>query len=528
MRIGFLAALALACLVAGGTCLPLVDNVSREPTSGASIGAAIVTPSEDEAVRQGDPVSVEWSASNLSGQTATVSILAESRSDPTLPRTTLSQFALSGTGDSGRLTWDTTDFAGTYAVVARIAAAGESSENIGAGLVTVDAPPTFEFTSPAEDVTYEQGDSLAISWTGGDNDATLRIGLDPDASHLIPAEDGDTADGQEDDADADGDADADDGAANELQSEVDNEIFILERALPATSQADSFTWDGNDQEGNAVALGTYYLFAVITDGVNEDVIVDALGLVNVVEAGEDDADAEGLAVLQPADDVDMLPGESVDIEYQVEQPLDVLVDVKLDTDDNHGNSSWITIRSQEFVAEGETPDVWAWDGTDVDGNDVPAGIYRVYVVASDGTEESGPAFAQANGLIHRRDTADQPLIAILQPSDAQTVGRGDTVIFRWRDDDPGGEATIRLTIDDDQNPGEGEVDSDDDLAEVEILDGREADPDDVRDSYTWQVLGTLPPGTYYVFAYIDGDGDGDAEHTAVGPEPIIITDPANP
>ena len=88
---------------------------------------------------------------------------------------------------------------------------------------------------------------LQIAWVGGDESATVQIGLDPDTDHTSG-----------------------------------NEVFILERALPVQSAADSLAWDGNDTSGTQVFPDTYNLFAVATDNVNPTVTVDGLGQITIV------------------------------------------------------------------------------------------------------------------------------------------------------------------------------------------------------------------------------------------------------
>jgi len=505
MRTGLLITLGLIGLIIGGTCLPLVDNTDRQPIAGQSLGIAIGNPAEEETVLQGNSVPIEWSASNLTDEPATVSLVVESRLD--LSITTLVEgIELDGTGDSGEYQWDTTAFTGPYALIARIQTPSLFAEDTANGLITVDAPPTFAFTAPATDATWRPGETLTITWTGGDAAGTVQIGLDPDAEHVGTDEDDD---GEDPDR---------------------NEIIIAARDLPDPAAQDSLDWNGNDTDGVPVAFGTYYLFAIASDGAHDDLIVDASGLITVAEAESDDDEEDdeptGPAVLQPADDAEFLTiDDSLAIEYQVDQSADVLVDVKIDTDDNHANGNEQTIQAQQFVEAESEPDTFAWDGMDAAGNPVADGIYRVFLVVSQGS--ATPLSADAAGLVFRRSATDQPLIALLAPAAAQTVSAGEYVLLEWRDDAPDG-GTIRITLDDDPDPNEGEVDAEGDLAEIVVLTDRDAAGDDVQDTFSWQVSNSLSPGTYYVFAYIDADDDGVAEHVSVAPAVLIVSDPANP
>ena len=63
MRIRLLVTLALsAVLLAGGTCLPLVDNTKREPITGRVLGIVIMDPTADRTVAQGTSILIDWSA----------------------------------------------------------------------------------------------------------------------------------------------------------------------------------------------------------------------------------------------------------------------------------------------------------------------------------------------------------------------------------------------------------------------------------------------------------------------------------
>ena len=249
MRTRLLVTVALAALLAAGACLPLVDNTKREPVPGRLLAIVIQDPAINRTVAQGTKISISWTVGNLTGQPATVSLVAESRL-PALTRTTLTDaIAINGSGDSGTLDWDTSKFAGPYRVIGTIVADSITDENTSAGLITVDAAPVFEFTAPTASVIFHPATDppLTIAWSGGDESATVRIGLDPDTDH-----------------------------------NNGNETFILERALPTVTGPDSFAWGGNDPNGTPVPADTYNLFASASDNVNPTVLVDAPGQVTVV------------------------------------------------------------------------------------------------------------------------------------------------------------------------------------------------------------------------------------------------------
>ena len=104
MRIGLLAVVGLVCLLAGGTCLPIINN-TPVPPQGTTLGISILAPTQARTVGEGTPVQIQWAAGNLTGQAASVSLVLESRTN--LAQTTLVEGVdVPGTGGSGTFTWD--------------------------------------------------------------------------------------------------------------------------------------------------------------------------------------------------------------------------------------------------------------------------------------------------------------------------------------------------------------------------------------------------------------------------------------
>lgn len=560
MRTGLLLASGLSILVLGGTCLPIGNQVENQVIdNGTTLGITISKPSTDQSVAQGDLVPIQWSAGNLSSATATVTILVESReAQGGLETTVLDSFELGGEGDSGTVNWDTLDFEGRYAVIGRIQTASATRAHTAGGLVTVDAPPAFEFTAPAENVSFNpnDGEALTIAWRGYDSSATARIGLDPDTDHDSGNEIFLTEQSLSEEDDDSGDDGGDDrsGGVEDPASETGKQRQTMDSSDDSTSSDDgsttsgddgntttagdgdeeetgsetnggdqgntdlgngSFEWDGDDEGGDPVSAGTYNLFARITDNVNELLVVEGLGQITVTEDGSGNTSGDPV-VEEPAEDIEFLSsGDPISIEYKVNQEEDVLVDVKIDADDNHTNGNETIILAQELVEGGEDPEPFEWDGEDSGGVAVEAGIYRVFIAVSTGA--GTPEIAEAEGLVMRRDVEDQPLLALLTPATVTNVDPGQYVVITWRDDDPEGNAEIRLVVDDDNDPATGNDD------QLEIMSDRDAEPDGVQDSFTWQVPNSLDPGTYYVIGYINGGGNA-----SVAPGMIIVNDPANP
>jgi hypothetical protein len=247
MRTGLLVTLALTCLAAAGPCIPILVN-HHVPAAGELLGISVSANGLGQTLPEGTPVDITWSAANLTGDPATVSIILESRSD--LSRTALAAAIPLDQESSGEqhVAWDTNGASGPFSIVAEIETAILFRDDASRGLITINARPKFAFTEPISDVVFQSGagQTLHIAWVGSDETATVRIGLDPDTDHSSG-----------------------------------NELTILERALPTTFSADSFDWDGTDTSAVAVPAGTYFLFGTATDDLNPVLTVDALGRITV-------------------------------------------------------------------------------------------------------------------------------------------------------------------------------------------------------------------------------------------------------
>jgi len=488
MRIRILLLLGLSGSLLGGNCVPLFDLEPSRPDTGETLGVAVLTPAANRTVAVGDTVGVEWTAVNETADEAIVTILVESR--PGLARTILvGGQTLDDSRGPRTFEWDTTGFdRGEYAVIASIEAGATFRESTASGKITLNGPPTFEFTGPTDDATLVPDDGITISWIARDPEGsgTVQIGIDPGPGH-----------------------------------QTGNEVILAEENLPATEDVGSLVWDGTDKDGSRVDAGTYYLFALVDDGVTQARVVDGLARLTVPEWADGGSGTE-TAITEPAEDTDFVVGDAdLHIAFDLVLTEDVLIDLKIDTDDDHGNGNETTILSQRSETSDTDADSFDWDGTDADGVDVDAGIYRVFLVVSTGV--GTPETFDAEGLVFRRDDADQPLIGLLAPARVQTLNPGDYLTIRWQDDDPGANATIRIAIDDDKIPAEA-VETDG--AEIEILADREAEGDGVLDTYSYQIPSSLDFGTYYVFAYITSGGTVVRSHVSVAPAPFVLEDPA--
>lgn len=247
MRMGVLLLVGIGWALLGLSCLPLVDETDREPNRGRQLAIALTSQDVDQTISAGRPVRIEWAAANLTTSPARITILLESRTD--LSRRTLSgPFDFTTQGGSGNISWDTTADRGPYRILARITAGAEVHEFTSTGLITIDGPATFDFTAPDGEITFQPDldPPLTIAWFGGDIDAQVRIGLDPDTNH-----------------------------------DSGNEIFIRNVTLTFPPAAGSFGWNGRNLAGTVVPSGTYNLFAVIAEDDAEDQFVLGLAVITI-------------------------------------------------------------------------------------------------------------------------------------------------------------------------------------------------------------------------------------------------------
>lgn len=480
-----LTGLGLIVLIAGGTCLPVIDNTARTTTEDPTLLAVAITePVADDTVPEGEIVTIGWTGSNRTSVAATVTVILESRAD--LSRVTLvTDTPFNDAADS--IPWDTTGYTGPYSIIVRITAGDDTAEATSAGLITVDPAPSFTFLSPTADVDLDPNHPLTIRWIGADNNAGVQIGIDVDQDHT------------------NGD-----------------ETTIAEPNLPETAEENEFEWDGTDLSGQPVDAATYYLYAIVDDSLNPQLFAEATGRITVPEP--EDEGPQSAIILDPNDDVDFLDSDgTLTIKYAVASSQDALVDINIDLDDNHNNGNETTILFREFVEADTDPNDFVWDGKDTASppQDVPDGIYRIYLAISTGS--GSPRNVDADGLVFRRDADDQPLIALIKPATNDEVDVGETVNIEWRDDTAAGEddeddtAQVRVVIDDDGDPATtGD--------QTEILPDVDAAGDGVQDTFAWKVQSSQVTlgNTYYIIAYIKRGAD---EHAAVAPGTIEINDP---
>lgn len=490
---------ALSWSLAGTSCGPLIDLdratqlATIAPTTDLAI--TLTDPTLSRTVPIGATVRVAWSGANKTGDDGILTVLVRKRTDRA--ETILSGgIRLSGVSASDSLDWDTTGFdPGGYNVVVRLEAGDQTQDDVSTAVITLDAAPAFTFTQPTADAVLETDadttdddvPTITIGWSASDSENTgsASVELDSDANH-----------------------------------NSGNELVLATRTLTTTSSFDSIDFTGDDKDGDRVPEGVYRLYARISDAVHSEQFVEA-NLTITIPAAPDETPVE-LAVTEPAEDKTFLTTDApFQIKYTLDEADEVLIDLKIDTDDTHTNGNETTILSQRLVPTGTREGTFDWDGANSDAALVPDGIYRTFIAVYTGS--GAPATAEAAGLIFRRADADKPLIGVTGPTADIDARAGSFVTITWRDDNPSA-ANVFLFIDDDPNPQE---DAETGQPEVQILANRSAAGDGVQDTFTYQVPSSLAPGTYYIFAYIDRDSTRPFDHWSVAAGRIKIADPNN-
>jgi flagellar hook assembly protein FlgD len=258
MRYGILLALGLSTLLAGATCFPLFDlDPSDDAPTGTTLGVSVIAPAKDHEVPMGAAVTIEWTAANLTDSSAVATVFVRAR-DSFADTILVGGLRFPESGGSQSTDWDTSDFdGGEYSVHVRVEAGTLSEEAAATGRITINTPPEFRFTEPTEDTELVERDP---------NDPN-----DPNAV-MLPAE----ATIRWTAFDPDGDGAAEVRIDPDLDHDSGNETTIFDTELPSSSESDSFDWDGTDTSGARVEAGRYYLFAVVTDEVNDEQTIEGL------------------------------------------------------------------------------------------------------------------------------------------------------------------------------------------------------------------------------------------------------------
>ncbi|MBN2445264.1 MAG: hypothetical protein JXO22_00945 [Phycisphaerae bacterium] len=419
-----LAAMALSCTM-------LFPPVDGGDSGDDTYSVAFDAPLGSRVVPSGTLIGITWHAYVDADASATLSVLVRHTGDR--ENTDLeTNIPLNSGRSDGSLTWDTAEFSGgVYIVRAQVLVDGVvKAESDASGEITIDGIPEFEFTAPSKAVTLESGGLVEIAWTAFDPDET-----------------GEDGSGKEDTT-------AKIGVDLDLNHASGNEVYIYESTLAVESADETFEWDGTDLDDNAADPGVYYVFALIDDTINSVLTVDATGTIEVAEEEEEEEEEVAVGIISPEDDIEFLTaGDPLEIEYGVNKSSDTLVDLRIDTDDNHANGNETTVVLQRLIEADTETAVHEWDGNDYRGVAVDDGIYTPIVSVSSGSsaattvagealiyvrrgvarEVSGQTWERASGKWSLVESDDPPPPARRDATLAYDTANDRVVLFGGRD-----------------------------------------------------------------------------------------------
>ncbi len=371
-------ALALGGLLVAGGCPLLFNDDAPEATPGV-VTVTATAPLGDRTVLEGADVVIGWSAFDEDGVGLQIEALV--RGPGEIQETSVGGPTSVGQGrSSGEFTWDTTGFAaGVYRTRVRALVAGiERGSDVTDGTISIDGAPTFAFVAPTTPVTVEPEGMVTIEYRADDPEGvgSVQIGIDPDQDH-----------------------------------ESGNEQTLETRDLLAEDPNDPnatemIEWDGADADGERVDAGEYFVFAIVDDEAHPILVEEAAGVVTVEEMPDPNEDEVELGFIAPTADTSFeTAARPITFEFGVNEEADVLVDLRLDSDDNRANGNEIAILLQRLVQAGVETDTFTWNGSDAAGDSVADGIYTPVLRV---TRETGaPQSLDADGLVLVR-TSDAP------------------------------------------------------------------------------------------------------------------------
>jgi len=233
---------AILGLPPAGSTPPVPAIAVSEPNTNQSISAGVAA-----AIRWADIASTSGTFVNVTAQKRNA---VEEDIGPAIVIVTNRDALLDGTNDQAN--WDPVGVrVGQYVIIATISAPdGQTATDESTGRFTVTtslAVPTLTFTNPgAANVDFVAPGPLNLTWTDNGNAATtakLRLGLDLDFNH----------------------------------QEGDEIILASDQDLSADGNNGTFAFTGVDESGVAVPAGSYIVFAILDDTINEIVTREATG-----------------------------------------------------------------------------------------------------------------------------------------------------------------------------------------------------------------------------------------------------------
>lgn len=384
-RVPLIAVALLAPVLLVGGCPPGIGGDDNDSDGGDAgfPGLLAVTPGSPTVTRSvpaGTILEITWSTFNDIGAAATVNVVVEGR--PSLDRTVLvSGINVPAGSQSNSFDWDTTGFAAEEYLIRLqlVQNAAVTEEVTTTGRITLDGVPTLEFTEPTIASQLEPDEFLTISYTAFDAEATATgtVELDPDM---------------------------DPTSGNEIV--IATVEFETGSTPPDEPAVVSIDFGGTDDAGTAIDPGLYNLLARLSDELNGEQFAEGLATIEILEAEEVEEIETGF--LMPDEDVEFETDGSIGaqpplmFELGFDETEDVLLDIRIDTDDTHNNGNEITILSQEVIDPDDEVFMFDWDGTDSTGADLGNGIYRPFILASGATGVPTPQ--PGPGLIFLRTT----------------------------------------------------------------------------------------------------------------------------
>lgn len=249
---------AVLCLSATGCSIPALQVILGQTPSGSPTpkpGISVAEPNANQNISAGVAGTVRWADIAQTAGTV-VNVTAQKRNavneDIGAPIVLVTNKDALADGVDDQFSWDPVGVrVGQYTVIAVISAPdGQTAtdESTGKFNVTTNLPvPSLTFTNPgAADVNFVAPGPLNITWTDNGNAATtakLRLGLDLDFNH----------------------------------QEGDEIILASNQNLSADGNNGTFAFVGKDENGVAVPAGSYNVFVILDDTINEVVTTRATG-----------------------------------------------------------------------------------------------------------------------------------------------------------------------------------------------------------------------------------------------------------
>jgi RHS repeat-associated protein len=265
------------------------------------------------------------------------------------------------------------------------------------------------------------------------------------------------------------DEDLDNNAVINFYYDTDNigEDGTLINAIPVGENyyPNEYIWNVE-----SVDIGEYYVYAVITDGVNTEVVDYSEGTVVVNRV-------PSIEIVEP-DGVDDLVSDQFIIKWNdLDSDDDASISFFYDDDDSGADGIMIT----SGISEDNELDEYVWNTSEI-----TVGTYYIYGIINDSTNEEVVDYSA--GSLEIVDN-EAPSIEILEPNGVGDYAYESFNII-WNDSDGDSSASISLYYDTDNQGIDG------------TLIVTNLSEDDNNNSYNWDVSG-LEEGSYYVYAVID-------------------------